>query len=146
MASPALTRCHVIPTKAPEAPLDALNQNDLHGLRTPISPCSCPVCLPCQPAHIPSHLSRPHFPRNITHPSSLTENSQTNRTNAPESHFHSQLPISTSPLSTALFMCPLTFFRATFPYANLGVDGGITPSGTFSNYKPEWKKEKIKSC
>lgn len=36
----------------------------------------------------------------------------------------------------------LTFFRATFPYANFGVDGGIGPSGTFANYKPQWKKEK----
>lgn len=40
----------------------------------------------------------------------------------------------------------LTFCRATFPYANFGVDGGIGPSGTFWNCKPEWKRQKKNRC
>lgn len=52
-ASLDTTRCHVIPTKAPEAALDdwSSKQNDLSDLRMPTYSCSCPVFSPCQPAH-----------------------------------------------------------------------------------------------
>lgn len=45
-------------------------------------------------------------------------------------------------LNVPVILFLLTFFRPTFPYANFGVDGGIGPSGTFSNYKPEWEKNR----
>lgn len=45
-----------------------------------------------------------------------------------------------------IFFFFLTFRRVTFPYANFGVDGGIGPSGTFWNYKPEWKRQKRKTA
>lgn len=87
-------------------------------------------CLPC-----------PIFQETSSTPSvSQKTNSQKNNEPIPQHNTFThdcKIPLPHSQRFCYFF---LTFFIATFPYANFGVDGGIKPSGTFSNYKPQWKK------
>lgn len=50
--------------------------------------------------------------------------------------------LGASSVSMFLSLGFLTLFIGTVPYANLGVDGGMGPSGTFTNCQAEGKREK----